>query len=106
MARTGKHNKMAKCQIESSKDGFITISVPASTKAYKPGDKVIVITTTKQPSALMKRRFISEIVAQGSIKNVSVGKIVIDSANSPIVSKSAQEKAISSKHHVMIKALE
>lgn len=106
MARVGKHNKITRCQIESSKDGIITISVPVSSKSYKQGDRVIVTTTTKRPSALMKRRIVSEIVAQGPIKNVSVGKIVVDTTKSPIVSKTAQELAISKKHPVMIKALE
>lgn len=107
MAHAVKSRKNAKCTIESSLNGFITVSVPLplTIKRYKQGDRVIVITSKEKASALKERRTVSDIVAQGPIKSINSGKIIIDTTKSPIVSKDAQALAISQQNPVIIKPL-
>lgn len=105
MSRALRSKKNVKCRIESSENGTITISVPRATKAYKQGNKVIVITSKRRASAFRKHRKVSEIVAHGPITDVSEGKIVIASGQSPIVSKDAQTTAIVQKQPVIIKGI-
>ena len=100
------HTNETACKIQSSKNGIVTIIVQEPQESYKTGEKVLVLTSRAVKSASKKNRKISEVVAQGPIETVGDGLITVDTSQSRIVSKRAQNNAIAKKSQVIIRSLD
>ena len=91
-----------------SKNGIVKIHISMDCNEknnLKIGDNVIITTLTKKSSAFSKQRKVSEVVAHGSIKNILKDEIIIDSSQSPIISKNAWISAIANQQPMSIKVL-
>lgn len=90
------------------KDRIVTVYVSKGSNEknnLKIGDNVIITVSTERASAFSKQRKVSEIVARGSVKSILNNKIIIDSYQSPIISKNARISTIANQQPMSIKVL-